>query len=143
MSVISYPNSQSTLTLNGHVFQNLMEGEALSLNSPNEATARTNSMNGGVSVSNRIDKGVSDLTVMVQRHSKDDKTLNDAKNSSSPVIFEGSMKRAYFEDGTSKKTTTTLASGSITTQPTTADNNQDADNSRTYVIQFRNAVETF
>lgn len=143
MAVISYPNSQSTLTLSGYVFQHLMEGEALSLNSPNEATSRTNSTGGGVSISNRIDKGVSDLTIMVQRHSPDDKFLNDAKNSAAPFIFDGSLKRAYSEGGTSKKTTTTLASGSITTQPTTADNNQDADNSRTYVIQFRDAVETF
>lgn len=143
MSVISYPNSQSTLTLSGYVFQHLMEGEALSVAPVNEKTSRTNSMGGGVSVSGRVDGGVHNLTVMVQRHSPDDKFMNDAKNSAAPFIFDGSLKRAYFENGTSKKTTVTLASGSITTQPTTADNNQDADNSRTYVIQFRNAVETF
>ena len=143
MAVISYPNSQSTLTLNGYVFQHLMEGAALTLEPVNEKTSRTNSINGGLSVSGRVDGGVHNLPVMVQRHSPDDKFLNDAKNSAAPTIFDGSMKRAYFENGTSKKATTTLASGSITVQPTTTENNQDADNSRTYVIQFRNAVETF
>lgn len=143
MAVISYPNSQSTVTLSGYTFTSLMEGEALSLNSPNEATSRTNSINGGVSIITRVDKGVSDFTIIVQRHGPDDKFLNDAKNSAAPFIFDGSMKRAYFENGTSKKVTITLESGSLTTQPTTAENNQDPDNSRTYVIQFRNAVETF
>lgn len=143
MSVISYPNTQSTLTLNGYVFQHLMEGEALSLAPANERTSRTNSTGGGTSITNRIDRGVHNLTIMVQRHSPDDKFLNDAKNAAAPTVFDGSMKRAYSENGTSKKSTTTLAAGSFTTQPTTADNNQDADNSRTYVIQFRDAVETF
>lgn len=143
MAIIAYSNAQSTLTLNGYTFQHLMEGEALSLAPVNERTSRVNSMNGGVSVQGRIDGGVHTLTVIVQRHSPDDKFMNDSKNSTSPTIFDGSMKRAYSENGTSKKTSVTLASGSITTQPTTADNNQDADNSRTYVVEFRNAVETF
>ena len=120
-----------------------MEGEALSLAPVNEKTSRTNSIGGGVSVSGRVDGGVHNLTVIVQRHSPDDKFLNDAKNAAAPTVFDGSMKRAYSENGTSKKTTTTLSSGSITRLRSTADNNEDADNSRTYVIQFRNAVETF
>jgi len=143
MSVISYPNAQSTLTLNGYVFQHLMEGEALNLAPANEKTARTNGINGSVSVSNRVDGDVHDLTIMVQKHSPDDKFLNDAKNSASPTVFDGSMKRAYFEGGTSKKATTQLTTGSITTQPGNVDNNQDADNTKTYVIQFRSAIETF
>ena len=143
MATISYPNSQSTLTLNGYTYANLMEGEALNLAPANEKTSRTNSMGGGVSVTNRIDGGVHDLTIMVQRYSPDDKFMNDAKNSGTPVLFNGSMKRAYSENGTSKKATTTLVSGTITTQPTRAENNQDADDSRTYVIQFRDAKETF
>lgn len=143
MAVISYSNSQSTLTLNGYTFVNLMEGESLSLAPVNDKSARTNSMGGGVSVQNRLDGGVHTLTVMVQKHSPDDKFMNDSRNSASPVIFDGSMKRAYIEDGSSKKSTVTLASGSITTQATKADNNQDADNSRTYVLEFRNAIELF
>lgn len=143
MSVISYPNAQSTLTLNGYTFLHLAEGEALNLAPVNEKTSRTNSMNGGTSITNRIDGGVHNLTIVVQKHSPDHKELNDNLNSDSPVVFDGSMKRSYYEDGTSKKATTTLDSGSFTTQPSNVDNNQDADNTKTYVIQFRNAKETF
>lgn len=143
MSQISYPNAQSTLTLNGYTFQHLMEGEALNLAPVNEKTSRTNAMNGGVSVSNRIDGGVHELTIMVQKHSPDHKQLNDWMNEAAPVIMDGSMKRAYNEGGNSKKSTTSLDGGSFTTQPGNAENNQDADNSKTYVVQFRNAKETF
>jgi len=120
-----------------------MEGGALVLTPVNEATSRTNSINGGVSINARLDGGVHDLTIMVQRYSPDDKFLNDAVNSASPVVFDGSMKRAYTEEGTLKKATTDLSAGSVTTKATKTDNNQDSEDSRTYVIQFRNAVETF
>ena len=143
MSRIVYQNSQSTLTLNGYTFRHLMEGGALVLTPVNEATSRTNSINGGVSINARLDGGVHDLTIMVQRYSPDDKFLNDAVNSASPVVFDGSMKRAYTEEGTLKKATTDLSAGSVTTKATKTDNNQDSEDSRTYVIQFRNAVETF
>jgi len=143
MAVILYPNAQSTLTLNGYTFQHLAEGEALNLSPANEKTARTNSVSNGVSISNRSDSGVHDLTVMVQKHSPDDKLLNDARNSALPTLFNGSMKRSYSESGTTKKATTSLESGSITSQPGNVDNNQEADNTRTYVIQFRDAKELF
>lgn len=143
MAAISYPNAQSTLTLSGYTFNHLLEGEALNLAPVNEKTARTNSIGGGVSISNRVDGDVHNLTIMVQKHSPDDKFMNDAKNSVSPFIFNGSMKRAYIEGGSKKKATTQLASGSITTQPGNVDNNQESDNSKTYVIQFRSAIETF
>ncbi len=143
MAVISYPNSQSTLTLNAYTFQHLMEGEAIKVEPVNEKTSRTNSMNGGVSITNRVDGGVHNLTVMVQKHSPDDKFLNDSKNAAEVTVFDGSMKRTYVQDGTRKKSTTTLEGGSFTVQPTNTDNNQDADNSKTYVIQFRNAKENF
>lgn len=143
MANIVYPNVQSTLTLNGYLFQHLYQGAALVLTPVNAKTARTNSINGGASVSGRVDADVHTLTIMVQKHSPDDKFLNDAKNSQTPVIFDGSMKRAYLESGTSKKATTALATGSITTQPTKTDNNQDPDDSRSYVIEFRSAIETF
>jgi negative regulator of genetic competence, sporulation and motility len=143
MAVINYPNAQSTLTLNGVLFQNLAQGGSLSLAPANARTSRTNSAGGGLSVSNRIDGGVHDLTIMVQKHSADDKFLNDSRNSDLPVLFEGSMKRAYSENGTSKKSTTSLNNGTITTQATNDDNNLESDNSRTYVIQFRDAKELF
>ncbi len=143
MAQISYPNAQSTLTLNGYTFLHLMEGEALNLAPVNEKTSRTNSTGAGVSVSNRIDGDVHDLTIVVQKHSPDDKQLNDARNSESPTIFDGSMKRAYIEGGSKKKATTELSSGSFTVQPGNVDNNQDAVNSKTYIIQFRVAKEIF
>lgn len=143
MAIITYPNSQSTLTLNGYTCRHLMEGASLVLTPVNPKTSRTNAINGGLSASNRVDGGVHDLTVMVQRHSPDDKFFNDAMNSNAPTIFNGSMKISYFEEGTAKKSTTTLSSGTFTTRPTKTDNNQEADNSRSYVIQFRDAVETF
>lgn len=143
MAQITYPNAQSTLTLNGYTFQHLMEGASLVLEPVNEKTSRNNSINSGVSVTNRVDGDVHNLTVMVQKHSPDDKTLNDWRNASSPTILDGSMKRSYTEGGTSKRATATLVAGSFTAQPTSTDNNQEADNSKTYVIQFRSAKETF
>jgi negative regulator of genetic competence, sporulation and motility len=143
MAVISYPNAQSTLSLNGYTFQHLASGEALNLAPANERTSRTNSMNNGVSVSNKINGGVHDLTVIVQKHSPDHKILNDARNSDFPIIFEGSMKRSYNEGGKSKKATTSLTGGSITTQAGNVDNNEESDDTKTYVIQFRDAKELF
>ena len=143
MAEISYPNAQATLTLNSYTFQHLAEGESISLAPVNARTSRTNSSNNGVSISNRIDSGVHDMTIVVQKYSPDDKALNDWRNSEEPVIIEGSAKRAFNEGGTSKKATTTLTGGSVTTQPTNANNNQEDDYSKTYVIQFRNAVESF
>lgn len=140
MAVITYPNGQSTLTWGGYTFQHLMEGEALNLAPANERTSRTNSMSGGVSVTNRIDAGVHNLTIMVQRNSPDYDFMEGVKIQASPFVADGSMKRAYSRDGTSLKESKRLISGSITTQSTIAENNQDPDSSISYVIQFRDVV---
>ena len=143
MADLVYPNSQSTLTWGGYTFQHLAVGGAIVIEPVNPLTARTNSTGGGTSVTKRADAGVHNVAIMVQRHSPDDKFMNDRRNDAVPFVADGSAKRAYIEAGTSKKATVTLSSGSITTQPSTTENNQDPDDTRTYVIEVRNAVETF
>lgn len=139
MATIIYPNSQSTLTLGGYTFTNLAEGEAMVLAPVNELSSRTNSQGGGVSVSKRIDSGVHTLTVNVQRHSPDYDQCEAWRKASTIAVLDGSLKRSYTQDGTSKKETRALSSASMTTQQTDTQNNQDGNNIATYVFECRNA----
>lgn len=142
MAQIIYPNSQSTVKIGGYTFRHLMEGASIVIEPVNDFSSRTNAVNDGLSASKRVDADVHNVTLIVQRHSPDDKELNDWRNGDFSAR-DGSIKRAYQEGGVSKKITAQCKSGTILTQPTSTDNNQDADNSKTWVIQFRSVKETF
>ena len=142
MSVILLAAEATTITLNGYALTSMAEGDYAVLAPVNPLTSHTNSENGGVNINGRVDGGVTDMTVRVQKLSADDVFLNSARNSALPTVFNGSAKTNYVRDGVDSVETYTLESGSITTQPTDTKNNQDGNAMMEYVIRFRNAVRS-
>lgn len=139
MAVINVAADSTTLVLNGRAITDFVAGDVLTLTPANPATAHVNSSNGGVSINERSDRGVYDLTVRVQRLSADDSFLNNALRQSPPTVFNGSMKENYNRDGTDGVESWILENGSITTQPTITKNDQDGNALSEYVIRFRDA----
>ena len=93
MSAIRVSATGSTLTINGHIFQNLIEGDVIEINPVNNKTSHTNGMRpGDVTITTRSDGGVHDVVVRVQRYSEDDVFLNSLMNSDFPELLEGSCK---------------------------------------------------
>lgn len=140
MSVVSLAAENTTLVLNGYAFTSFSEGDFLVLAPVNPLTSQTNSTNGGVSINERVDGGVHDLTIRVQKYSADDVWLNSAVNSRPVTVFAGSSKTNYVRDGVEAVETYTLEGGSVTTQPTNTQNNQDGNAMMEYMIRFRTAA---
>ena len=128
----------TTLVLNGTVVDDFIAGDILELTPVNPLTSHVNGTQGGVNINKRSDSGVHDLTVRVQKMTPSDVFLNSAVNQDAPVVFNGSMKEDFTLDGTAGVETFILESGSITTQPTVTQNDQDGNALREYVIRFRN-----
>lgn len=142
MAVITMAAESTTLVLNGFPILDLSEGDFLTLTPANPASAHANSSNGGVSIKARIDGGVHDLVVRVQKYSDSDILLNGWRNSPAPTLINGSAKENYQRDGVDAVSTYRLENGSITTQPTDTRNNQDGNALVEYTIRFRNAVRS-
>lgn len=134
MATINYKDSQVTLLLNGRTYQDLIEGDAVTVSFPNPRTSRVNGMQ-SVSIHSRSDADVCDLKVSVVKHTQDDKALNDSMRNQD--VIDGSLRYAYEENGVSKREVITLEGGSVTDQPELAFNSTDANNTVTYTIQFR------
>lgn len=142
MSVITLNNDSLTLTLNGRVYNNLAEGDTTTLTPVNELTSRINSAQNGVTIAKRMDAGVHDMVVRVQKYSDDDIELNSLRNAESPALIAGSVKENFIKDGTDGVETIELQAGSITAQPTNTKNNTDNNALMEYTIQFRNVVRS-
>jgi len=130
----------TSLILNGFPIVDFAEGDIIELNPANELTSRVNSAEGGVTVQKRVDAGVTDLIVRVQKMSNSDVFLNSLRNQEVPELIQGSAKEDYNRDGTEGVESFILENGSITTQPGNTKNNQDGNAMMEYTIQFRNAV---
>lgn len=139
MSVIVISADSATLILNDRAMTSLAEGDYLTLAPVNAATSHVNSSSGGVTISERMDKDVHDLTFRVQKYSADDIQLLGFLNSEGPTVVEGSLKESYTIDGSAGVESWTLESGSCTTQPTNTKNNQDGNAMMEYVLRFRTA----
>ena len=138
-AVITLAADSTTLTLNGRAFTSLGVGDYLELAPVNPLTTQTPGGDGGVTIQGRSDGGVTDVTVRVQKFDDDDVFLNSARNQSSPVVFDGSVKTNFVKSGTDGVESYVLESGTITTQPTDGKNDQDGNALMEYVIQFRNS----
>jgi hypothetical protein len=111
----------------------------LTLSPVNPATAQINSSEGGVNITERIDKSVYDLTILVQRLSDSDSFLNNLLRQSPPVLISGSLKQNFVKNGTADVESWLLESGSFTTQPTSTINNEEGNAVSEYTIRFRSA----
>ena len=139
MSVIQLLADSTTLVLNGRPFNDFIDGDALTLTSPNELASRNRSVR-GLNIQKRSDSNVKDLTFTVPKYSDDDIWMNSQLNSEKPVLFKGSVKENYMKDGVEFVTTYTLEDGTLTTQPTDTRNNQDGNQEMAYTIQFNRAI---
>jgi len=140
MSIIVMDADSTTVVLNGFPIVDFAEGDVVELRPVNDHTSHVNAANGGVNIKRRVDCGVSDLILRVQKYSPSDQFLNSAINSESPVVFNGSAKESFKRDGVDGVETYTLENGSITTQPGNVKNNTDNNGMMEYTLRFRNAI---
>lgn len=141
MARITVPADSSTLTLNGRVIQDFEAGDVYTLTYANPKTAHTNSSNGGVTIHERVDGGVGDLVVRVQKFSDDDVFLNTLRNSPATII-DGSLKEVFNKNGQDGVDTHELQSGSVTAQPSPTKSDTDGNSLMEYTIRFRNVVRS-
>lgn len=139
MSVITISMDSGTLILNDYTFKSFAEGDYLTLTPVNAHTSRVNSAVGGVTIGERMDKDVYDLTFSIQKYSDDDVFMLSQINTPGATLFEGSAKESYAKDGQAGVESWNLDGGSITTLPTQTRNNQDGNAMMEYTIQFRTA----
>ncbi|UYJ86173.1 hypothetical protein N4224_05545 [Yersinia enterocolitica] len=138
MSQIVISADTATFVLNGRIITDIAAGDYITLTPTNPLTSRANSAQNGVTISKRVDAGVTVMVVRVQKFSNDDVWLNQQINTDIPVVFNGSVKESFVRDGAALKETYDLQVGSITTQPTQTKNNQDVNALMEYTIEFRN-----
>ncbi|HDL7956550.1 TPA: hypothetical protein ACJIVJ_004266 [Yersinia enterocolitica] len=138
MSQIVISADTATFVLNGRIITDIAAGDYITLTPTNPLTSRANSAQNGVTISKRVDAGVTVMVVRVQKFSNDDIWLNQQINANTPVVFNGSVKESFVRDGAALKETYDLQVGSITTQPTQTKNNQDVNALMEYTIEFRN-----
>lgn len=139
MSVITISLDSGTLILNDYTFKSFGEGDYLTLTPVNPRTSRVNSASGGVTIGERMDSGVYDVTFSVQKYSDDDVQMLGFINAAGVTLIAGSAKESYSKDGQAGVESWNLDGGSITTQPTQTRNNQDGNAMMEYTIQFRTA----
>lgn len=138
MSQIVISADTATVVMNGRIITDIAAGDYITLTPTNPLTSRANSAQNGVTISKRVDAGVTVMVVRVQKFSNDDVWLNQQINTDIPVVFNGSVKESFVRDGAALKETYDLQVGSITTQPTQTKNNKDVNALMEYTIEFRN-----
>jgi len=138
MSTVQLLADSTTLVLNGHLFNDFIDGDYLNLTPVAELTTRNRSTR-GLNIQKRSDANVRNLEFTVPKYSDDDIWLNSQLNQETPVVFEGSAKENYTKDGIEMVTTYTLEEGSFTVQPTDQRNNVDGNQEMVYTIQFNKA----
>lgn len=135
MAVITKATDSSTLTLNGRVINDTLDGDEFVLAPLNPYATQTGGRR-SVSMQSRSDRNVYTLTMRVFRYSDDDTWLNNELNKRFPTVFNGSLKTSLLKDGANIVETWDLANGCFTTQPTDTKNNTDDNLESVYVIQF-------
>lgn len=139
MSEITLAAESTTLVLNGRAYEDVVDGDTLTLTPVNPTTEQTTSKK-GVNIQGRSDKDVMDLVVRVAKYSDDDNALNTARNATPPTVLAGTCKETYLKDGTEITTTYVLEQGSLTTPPSDTRNNQTGNNMLEYTIRFNKGV---
>ena len=142
MSEILLQADSTTLVLNGQVIEDFAEGDYIEINPVNELTAHTNSANGGVTIIKRLDAGVSDVVIRVQKHSPSDVFLNGIRNSEAPTVIAATAQEVFVRNGTEAIESWSFERGSMTVQPANTKNNQDGNALQEYTVRFRTAVRT-
>lgn len=136
MATILYKEDSVSCVLNGHVFNDFITGDVIEMEPVNEATSHVDSAN-GVSISDRADKDVYNMTVRVQRNSPDDIFLNQAVTNFEKL--DGSLKENFDSNGDGGLDNWNFESGAVTKRPTSTRNNIEVNAVHEYVVRFRYA----
>jgi len=139
MAGIALAVDSTTVVLNGTALQDLVEGDYVVITPVNPATSHVNSINGGVNINERSDRGVHDVLLRVQRFSQTDVFMNSLTRQSPPVVINGSAKESFTRDGVEGVESWILELGSVTVQPTNTKSSTDGNALQEYVVRFRNA----
>jgi hypothetical protein len=140
MANILYDSANTTVTLNGRVFVDLANGDAVKIAFPNEVSSKTMGINKSSVIKQRMDKDSADVTIRVLKASTDDVFLNNALNQPSPTIFGGSIKTNFSRDGVDGVDSYALENGTIMKRPEDTRNNVDGEEIMEYSIAFVSAV---
>lgn len=138
MALITYDNANTSININGHLVNNLVQGDFLTIELPNEVTARENSTDDGVAIMPKVDREVGIVTIKVQRYTPSDVFLRGI----GAGVVNGTIATEYARDGGDKLAETwTLNNGSQAKAPTLQYNNQDATAFDVeYTFEFRTAT---
>jgi hypothetical protein len=142
MAVITLPADSTTLTLNGEIYRDMVEGDIITLTPVNPHSSHVNSVRGGVTIQGRSDSKVMTLLMNVTKFGEEDIRLNQALNGDGVVVFNGSCKTIFQSDGTDSVSSYNLENGSLTDQPTEVINTQDGNALMAYTILFRTVTRT-
>lgn len=140
MASILYDSANTTVTLNGRALVDLAQGDAISIEFPNETSAKTMGINNSSVVKFRMDRNSANVKIKVLKASTDDVFLNSALNQEKPTVFGGSIKTNFQRDGVDGVDSYALENGTITKRPTDTKNNVDGDEVMEYELNFVSAV---
>jgi hypothetical protein len=135
MAITSFKSESTTLILNDEVIADFINGDIIELAPVNPDTARTYGSNRSVNIQHRSDREVHTLKFRVMRDSDSDIWLNEQMNSSTPTVFNGSIKEIFIKDSEELVESFELQAGSYTDKPTHTKNNQDGNAQVEYTIE--------
>lgn len=138
MSVITFKADSTTLTLNGTVITDFVEGDVITLNYVNPATSHQRSLE-GLHIQERSDKKVADLTVRVPQKGDSYEFFRQCINNT--TLLNGTLKESYLKDEEQRTTTYELINGTVTTQAGRTINTLDGNNLAEFVIRVNEVNE--
>lgn len=139
MATISLAADSTTITLNGFIITDLVDGDTVTITPVNPATAHTRSVR-SVNIQARSDARVRDVVFRVPKYGDSDAWLNERMQRTAPEILEGTIKEDLVRDGEEVVSTWSVLQGSVTDQPTDTRNNVDGSNMMEYTIRFNDCT---
>lgn len=140
MANVLYDSANTTVTLNGRVFTDLAQGDAVKIEFPNEKSSKTKGINKSSVIKTRMDGDEANVTLLVLKASTDDVFLNNALNQGDLTVMSGSIKTNFTRDGVDGIDSYALENGTITKHPSDTKNNVDGDEVMEYEINFVSAI---
>lgn len=140
MANILYDAANTTVTLNGKVFTDLAQGDAVKIEFPNDKSSKTKGINKSSVIKKRMDGDEAKVTIKVLKASSDDVFLNTMLNQDGLIIINGSIKTNFTRDNTSGIDSYALENGTIVGHPADTKNNVDGEEVMEYVINFVSAL---
>lgn len=140
-SIITLDTAEGTLTLNGRVFTDFPEGDAVSISFPNERTSQTQGTDGNTVAKKRTDADNGLLTINLLRNSADDAFLQNTLNGGL-VVFNGSYKRNFTRDGIDGVESYSLDNGTMLSTGDQTYSNTDGEEISSFTINFATALRS-